>query len=128
MLAGLKGLVGNLGGRQPFRMWNDNTGQFSARARLQTDRGNAVVLERSDGRFVTVPMNRLSEKDRLYLAGDSETGGDEVFRSRLGDWHYEDPADLWALLVKSTPTWMPLLIAGLVASVGCFLHFTRQSS
>ncbi|MDF1756088.1 MAG: SHD1 domain-containing protein [Verrucomicrobiales bacterium] len=115
LLIALKAMSGSWGGKQPFRVWTDNTGQFSAKARLKTDKGHAIVLERKDGRLVTVPLRRLSEADRYFLtkAEDEE----ELFRLSFWKWNFSDPADLWAILVKSTPLWLSVVIPLVIAAI-----------
>lgn len=50
------------------RTWTDSTGKFQVEAELADVQDGAVVLRRSDGRTVRVPLNRLSEKDQQYVA------------------------------------------------------------
>ena len=103
LLLVMKGLTSNLEGGHSYRIWTDNTGQFSARARLKTDYGNSVVLERkADGEFVTVPVDRLSPRDRDFLISGEAAGGRfedrenevfEMFPFSLGRWDFSSPRD-----------------------------------
>ena len=55
---------------QAIRTWRDATGQFSIRARLIRKTEDAVTLLKSDGREVSVPLSRLSDRDRAHLNAD----------------------------------------------------------
>jgi len=51
------------------RTWQDDTGLFSIEATLEQIVGDAVRLKRADdGRVITLPISRLSEADRRYIA------------------------------------------------------------
>ena len=55
---------------QSVREWLDNTGTYSVEARLlpnQSD-GQQVTLQLSDGKTVSLPLRRLSRKDREFIA------------------------------------------------------------
>lgn len=63
------------------RRWNDASGKFSVSARLAERKQTQVVLEKSDGRMITVPIARLSQADQDYLAalsGNPPTSGVEA--------------------------------------------------
>ncbi|NQT17555.1 MAG: DUF4838 domain-containing protein [Planctomycetes bacterium] len=64
---------GNLGART----WTDKSGQFSVEAELVEVRDDKVHLRRGDGTVVAVPTDRLSDRDRRYLASlkPAEPGG-----------------------------------------------------
>ena len=49
------------------RTWKDATGKFSVQATLFYHDASQVVLEKSDGKTVTVPLSKLSAADRAYL-------------------------------------------------------------
>jgi len=56
-----------------FRTWTDTTGSFRVEAQL-VDRGQGTVtLEKRGGETIDVPLERLSEADRSYLAEDPST-------------------------------------------------------
>lgn len=50
------------------REWTDNTGKFRIRATLMKVENAKVTLRKEDGKEITVPVERLSDKDRAYLA------------------------------------------------------------
>jgi hypothetical protein len=50
-----------------FRNWTDSTGRFQRRAGYIEHDDETVRLVREDGREITAPLNRLSEKDREWL-------------------------------------------------------------
>ena len=54
---------------ESFRQWTDNTGHFKIEAKLVEVQGTQAVLEKRDGGRVRVPIRRLCEADRNYLAG-----------------------------------------------------------
>ncbi|MCC9603421.1 hypothetical protein LOC67_22970 [Stieleria sp. JC731] len=49
------------------RQWTDQTGKYRVEAELVAVRGKNVVLERADGRIVSLPINRLSNADQEFL-------------------------------------------------------------
>ena len=49
------------------RTWTDTTEKYSVIAELVAVRGDKVVLRRQDGKQITVPLARLSEKDQRFL-------------------------------------------------------------
>ncbi|QDV42270.1 hypothetical protein Enr13x_21150 [Stieleria neptunia] len=55
------------------RRWSDASGKFSVDARLAERTQTQVVLEKSDGRMLTVPIARLSQADQDYLAALSDS-------------------------------------------------------
>jgi hypothetical protein len=50
-----------------FRAWNDNTGDFSVSARLSVIFPDRIRLLKDNGKFTTVPLNRLSPSDQQYV-------------------------------------------------------------
>jgi hypothetical protein len=50
------------------RVWTDHTGQFQVQSRLLKVEDHSVHLQRDDGRVIQVPLARLSEADRAYVA------------------------------------------------------------
>ena len=54
------------------RTWTDATGKFSVTAELVEVRGDKVVLQRQNGKQVTVPLAKLSAKDRQFLTQRKE--------------------------------------------------------
>lgn len=51
------------------RTWTDDTGQFKVEAKLLTIQRSSVVLLMANGDKKKVPLERLSESDREYVAG-----------------------------------------------------------
>jgi hypothetical protein len=49
------------------RIWKDSTGQFNIEATLAEFTNGQVVLKRTDGRTVTLPLERLSEDDQRFV-------------------------------------------------------------
>ena len=60
---------------QSLRQWRDNTGTFSVEARLvpEDTNGQQVTIALKSGRHVTLPMRRLSEEDREFVASQAES-------------------------------------------------------
>jgi hypothetical protein len=50
-----------------FRTWKDKTGNFSIDAKIIEVKTDAVVLEKTDGKQITVPKSKLSDKDLEFL-------------------------------------------------------------
>lgn len=51
----------------PWRDWVDDTGWFQVRARLVQVLGDRVRLLKENGKFATVPLNRLRNSDVNYV-------------------------------------------------------------
>ncbi|HBE69886.1 MAG TPA: hypothetical protein DDW52_17200, partial [Planctomycetaceae bacterium] len=50
-----------------MRIWHDNTGNFAVEAQLAEIRTDSVRLLKSNGKYCTVPMRRLSPSDKLLV-------------------------------------------------------------
>ncbi len=55
---------------EPLRNWTDDTGTFQVKATLAeiSESGESVRLRLEDGKYATVPLERLSKSDRRYVA------------------------------------------------------------
>ncbi|MHC4876981.1 MAG: SHD1 domain-containing protein [Planctomycetota bacterium] len=55
------------------RKWTDDTGTFQVKATLAeiSESGDSVKLRLEDGKYATVPLERLSDSDRRYVASRS---------------------------------------------------------
>ncbi len=53
------------------REWTDSTGTYKVTAEFVTLRGNQVVLEKSSGEIISIPITRLSPLDQAYVRGQS---------------------------------------------------------
>ena len=84
----------------PARKWTDATGQYSVTATLIDFRDGQVELKTEDGRVVRVPIARLSDADRGYLAqwkrplrvptrGAADTPGLGHVRPKTGSCHFQ---------------------------------------
>ena len=49
------------------RTWSDRSGKFRVEANLDGMNGDRVVLIRTDGKRIEVPLNRLSKSDMEYV-------------------------------------------------------------
>lgn len=58
------------------RTWTDVSGKFSVEAELVERGADQVVLQKNSGEQITVPIARLSGRDRRYLAALSRMAGD----------------------------------------------------
>ena len=56
----------------PTRTWNDATGAFSVDAQFVGVKGGKVILKKTDGSTVAVPLERLSQEDRDFVAEQTE--------------------------------------------------------
>ena len=56
-----------------YRTWADTTGQFSVKARYRGVKDDKLSLETEDGRLIQVPLDKLSETDRKFLASRHES-------------------------------------------------------
>jgi hypothetical protein len=50
-----------------FREWTDVTGNYRVVARLISSFNNTVHLEKEDGEKISVPLEKLSQKDQAYI-------------------------------------------------------------
>ena len=48
------------------RTWKDSTGKFSVEARLLSIQDGQVVLKTTAGKEIKIPLERLSQEDRLF--------------------------------------------------------------
>ena len=61
---------------EPVRTWKDQSGKYSVQARLERIDVDQVVLRKTDGSVVRVPIDRLSQDDRKYIESrSSKTAG-----------------------------------------------------
>jgi hypothetical protein len=65
------------------RLWTDSTGRYTLEADLVTFNDRSVVLQRADHELVAIPIEKLSEADRKYLA--SQEAGDVSRKSIEGN-------------------------------------------
>ena len=63
--------------RAQQRTWTDDTGKFSVEAEFVETKQDSVVLKKSSGSVITVPVARLSETDRRYLQALAEEPSSE---------------------------------------------------
>tara|TARA_R110002049_G_scaffold2750_8_gene22202 strand:+ start:133485 stop:137555 length:4071 start_codon:yes stop_codon:yes gene_type:complete len=49
------------------REWVDSTGKYRIKATLVAVHGDKAVLEKADGKIVSIPISRLSARDRQFL-------------------------------------------------------------
>lgn len=72
------------------RTWTDSTGKFQVEAEFIKVQDDAVLLRRTDGRTIRVPLNRLSEKDRQHVADRQSRGpaggADELEITAQAEW------------------------------------------
>jgi hypothetical protein len=59
----------------PVRTWNDATGAFSVEAQFAGVEDGKVKLKKRDGKIVSVPLDRLSQEDRDFVASQVEGNG-----------------------------------------------------
>ena len=52
----------------PLRRWIDDTGRNATVGRLVAVTGETVAIRKANGRVVRVPLDRLSDHDRAYVA------------------------------------------------------------
>ncbi|MDA1055261.1 MAG: SHD1 domain-containing protein [Planctomycetota bacterium] len=51
-----------------FRTWTDSTGEFKVEAKLVSATADAVKIVRNDGKELTLPLTKLSDADRQFVA------------------------------------------------------------
>jgi hypothetical protein len=55
------------------RKWTDRTGKFSVTARFGGVEGDSVILIRTGGKQVKVPLEKLSDEDQQYVKSQNES-------------------------------------------------------
>ena len=50
-----------------MRKWTDSTGSFSVNAKLVSNEDGSVKLAKEDGRIITLPLTKRSDKHQTYL-------------------------------------------------------------
>jgi hypothetical protein len=50
-----------------MRIWSDKTGKFKTEARMIAIEVDKVVLKRSDGTIINVPIDKLSDADAEFV-------------------------------------------------------------
>lgn len=60
------------------RVWEDDTGKHHTVADLIGVNGDSAILEKADGRNVTVPSARLSKADRLYIESRRDISAEQL--------------------------------------------------
>ena len=53
------------------RIWNDATGAFSLEAEFVKVEDGNVTLKKTDGKTITIPLDKLSQEDRDFVAKQS---------------------------------------------------------
>src|SRR5215212_8477284 len=64
------------------REWTSSNGKFKIEAEFVAVKNGKVVLEKPDGTYASVPLDKLSAEDRAFI--ESESGG-SPFNSEPGD-------------------------------------------
>lgn len=54
------------------RTWSDSTGRFKVEAAFVRMDGEKVVIKKADGKFQTIPLDKLSKDDQNYVNGLNE--------------------------------------------------------
>jgi hypothetical protein len=55
------------GSAAPAREWSDATGKFKIQGELVAVRAGKVILEKADGKIISVPLEKLSAADQAFL-------------------------------------------------------------
>ncbi len=59
--------TGSLAKYAESRTWSNSTGQFRIDGKMQFAEGNQVKIVKSDGRVISVPVDKLSQKDQDFI-------------------------------------------------------------
>ncbi|WP_372723409.1 SHD1 domain-containing protein [Novipirellula sp.] len=59
-----------------LRLWTDSTGQHKVEAELVAATEGKVTLRKKDGSQTVLPLERLCEEDRAFIASQIDDGGD----------------------------------------------------
>ncbi|MCC9607231.1 hypothetical protein LOC68_13835 [Blastopirellula sp. JC732] len=61
-------VAGNVSFGQESRTWTDSTGKFTIVGKISSNDGKTLRIEKSDGKVVAIPVDKLSKADQEFLA------------------------------------------------------------
>ncbi|MGB7325878.1 MAG: SHD1 domain-containing protein [Rubripirellula sp.] len=101
-------LIAGLGFLSPAQaeIWTDTTGSFKIDAEYERVDGASVVLRKTDGQTITVPINRLSEASRARakeLYEKAKSGGSPSTTNTAPNTSNYQPANRFANIVAPSP-------------------------
>lgn len=79
-----------------LRTWRTANGSYSVKARMVEAREDSVVLEKEDGKRVTVKLNVLSESDKKYVDSQNGSGLKRKSQRHAGEMEYRNVVILQA--------------------------------
>jgi hypothetical protein len=81
------------------RLWTDSTGQYTVEADLIAFNDEVVILQREDHELGAVPIKKLSDKDREFLASKEAQATAEEITGAMQTWTLRDGTKLVGRLV-----------------------------
>jgi hypothetical protein len=81
------------------RIWTDSTGKYSVEADLVAFNDHVVILQRKDHELGAVPIDKLSEADREFLASTEAQAKSEEITGAMQTWTLRDGTKLVGRLV-----------------------------
>jgi hypothetical protein len=81
------------------RIWTDSTGQYTTDANLVAFNDRMVILQRPDHELGALPIERLSEEDRAYLASKEAKETADKITGGIQTWTLRDGTQLLGRLV-----------------------------
>src|SRR3954469_8753657 len=65
------------------REWKSTNGKFTIKAEFVAVKEGKVVLEKEDGSYLSVPLDKLCDEDRAFI--ESKSDGNPFGNPQLGD-------------------------------------------
>lgn len=81
------------------RTWTDSTGRYTLDAKLVTFNERSVVLQRDDHELVAIPLDKLSEKDRMFLKSKEAGDAAREVAGKMQTWTLRDGTKLVGRIV-----------------------------
>jgi hypothetical protein len=108
----------------PMRTWTDASGKFTREAALVESRNGVVILRKTDGATLRIPLDKLSEADRAFVkahlpAGPAAkaTAAGQALYQQISAAYLDGRWDELPKLLKGSPREMAALEAGQRADV-----------
>lgn len=87
------------------RTWTDSTGKFKIEATFAGKEGDNVLLTKTDGKTIKLPLDKLSKEDQDHVAGLMAKPAEAnpfAKAEEVGDAAYDRPAD-WSTVEQILP-------------------------
>jgi len=87
------------GAAEDLRVWTDSTGKYTLEAQFVAASDSTVVLKRADHELVSIPLDKLSEKDREYVQSKEASDFSRQSLEARQTWKLRDGTQLTGRIV-----------------------------